>query len=81
MLHDSIEQHLRQNAKPLQLNLPVTAGQLRAKLFDLGAVRHDDENEKGGWIMEIELEEFKLHKLCEEASLDISQLQSGPAGY
>jgi GTP-binding protein HflX len=81
LLHDSIEQHLRQNAKPLQLNLPVTAGQLRAKLFDLGAVRHDDENEKGGWIMEIELEEFKLHKLCEEASLDISQLQSGPAGY
>lgn len=81
LLHDSIEQHLRQNAKPLQLNLPVTAGQLRAKLFDLGAVRHDDENEKGGWIMEIELEEFILHKLCEEASLDISQLQSGPAGY
>ena len=25
----------------------VTAGQLRAKLFDLGAVRQDDENEKG----------------------------------
>jgi hypothetical protein len=54
----------------------VTAGQLRAKLFDIGAVRQDDENEKGGWTMEVELEEFRLNKLCEEASLDMLQLQS-----
>lgn len=57
------------------LDLPVTAGQLRAKLYDLGAVRHDDVNEEGGWRMEIELEEFRLHKLCEEARLDISLLR------
>jgi GTPase len=81
LLREGIDQQLHQNRIPHFLNLPVTAGQLRAKLFDLGAVRHDDENEKGGWTMEVELEEFRLHKLCEEASLDISQLQSGPAHY
>lgn len=81
LLREGIEQQLRHDRKPLYLNLPVTAGQLRAKLFDLGAVRHEDENEKGGWTMEVELEEFRLNKLCEEAHLDISQLQSEPARY
>jgi hypothetical protein len=47
----------------------------------MGAVRHEDVDEKGGWIMEVELEEFRLHKLCEEARLDISQLQSGATRY
>lgn len=80
-LSESIEQHIRRDRKPHYLNLPVTAGQLRAKLFDLGAVRHEDVNEEGGWTMEIELEEFRLNKLCEEAKLDISQLQSGASRY
>ncbi|MEM6998555.1 MAG: ribosome rescue GTPase HflX [Pseudomonadota bacterium] len=73
-LQDEIERNINQNRQPHYLNLPVTAGQLRAKLFDIGAVRHEDVNEKGGWTMEVELEEFRLHKLCEEARLDISQL-------
>lgn len=81
LLLECIDQHIRQSTCPHYLNLPVTAGQLRAKLFDLGAVRHEDENEAGGWTMEVELEEFRLQKLCEEARLDISQLQSGPARY
>jgi len=73
-LQEEIERHINQTRQHHFLNLPVTAGQLRAKLFDIGAVRHEDENEKGGWTMEVELESFRLHKLCEEARLDISQL-------
>ncbi len=82
-LHEEIERHINQNRHAHFLNLPVTAGQLRAKLFDIGAVRHEDENEKGGWTMEVELEDYRLHKLCEEARLDISQLelQSGASRY
>jgi GTPase len=74
-LQEEIERHINQNRQPHYLHLPVTAGQLRAKLFDIGAVRHEDVDEKGGWTMEVELEDFKLHKLCEEARLDISQLE------
>ena len=81
LLSEGIDKHLAQATTPYHLSLPVTAGHLRAKLFDLGAVRHDDANEEGGWFMEVEMEEFRLHKLCEEASLDITQLQSGPAPY
>lgn len=80
-LMSSIDQHISQNIRPHFLNLPVTAGQLRAKLFDIGAVRHEDVNEQGGWTMEVELEEFRLNKLCEEASLDMSKLESGSTGF
>lgn len=82
-LKEEIARQINQNRQAHFLDLPVTAGQLRAKLFDMGAVRHDDVNEEGGWTMEVELEEFRLHKLCEEARLDISQLrlQSGASRY
>ncbi len=80
-LQEEIDRYLNRDRRPHYLDLPVTAGQLRAKLFDIGAVRHEDVNEKGGWTMEVELEEFRLHKLCEEARLDISQLQSGGSRY
>ncbi len=82
-LQEEVERHINKKRQPHFLNLPVTAGQLRAKLFDLGAVRHENVNEMGGWTMEVELEDFRLHKLCEEARLDISQLelQSGASHH
>lgn len=75
LLKDEIARRINQRRQAHFLDLPVTAGQLRARLFDLGAVRHEDVNEEGGWRLEIELEEFRLHKLCEEARLDISLLR------
>lgn len=82
-LKEEVTRQINQHRQAHFLDLPVTAGQLRAKLFDLGAVRHEDVNEEGGWTMEVELEEFRLHKLCAEARLDISQLrlQSGAGRY
>ena len=82
-LKEEIAFQINQHRQAHFIDLPVTAGQLRAKLFDLGAVRHEDVNEEGGWTMEVELEEFRLHKLCEEARLDISslRLQSGAGRY
>lgn len=74
-LEDEIARQINKHRQAHFLDLPVTAGQLRAKLFDIGAVRHEDVNLEGGWTMEVELEEFRLHKLCEEASLDISSLR------
>ena len=73
-LKEEIARQINQHRQAHFLDLPVTAGQLRAKLFDLGAVRHEDVNEEGGWTMEVELEEFRLHKLCEEARVDIEGL-------
>lgn len=83
LLKEEIARQINQHRQAHFIDVPVTAGQLRAKLFDLGAVRHEDINEEGGWTMQVELEEFRLHKLCEEARLDISslRLQSGVGRY
>ena len=74
LLLKAIVRHMNQYKESRYISLPVSAGQLRAKLFDIGAVKQDNIDAVGGWIMEVELEEFKLHKLCREANLDISNI-------
>ncbi len=81
LLLDAIDDALSCRATSHCLRLPVTAGQLRAKLFDIGAVRSEDIDEQGDWIMKVELEEARLQRLCEEAKLNMSELQSGCAHY
>ncbi len=78
-LLESITKHLNQHKKPHYIKLPISAGQLRAKLFDIGAVKREDTDNKDGWLLEVELEEFKLHKLCKEANLDISNIEYSQA--
>jgi len=74
LLLETIIKHLGQFKKSRYINLPLSAGQLRAKLFDIGAVKQENADNVGGWLMEVELEEFKLHKLCKEANLDITNI-------
>lgn len=74
LLLEAIVRYMNQYKESRYISLPVSAGQLRAKLFDIGAVKQDNIDAVGGWIMEVELEEFKLHKLCREANLDISNI-------
>ena len=76
LLLSAIVGYLSQNKTPHFINVPISAGQLRAKLFDIGAVKRENVDNMGGWLMEVELEEFKLHKLCKEANLDISNIES-----
>ena len=76
-LLDCIDRQIGQTTRPRVLKLPVTAARLRAKLFNIGAVRQEDINEAGGWELKVELEDRLLSKLCREASLDIAKLQSG----
>ena len=78
-LLESITKHLNQHKKPHYIKLPISAGQLRAKLFDIGAVKREDTDNKDGCLLEVELEEFKLHKLCKEANLDISNIEYSQA--
>ena len=77
----SIDRQLGQNIRPRALKLPVTAAPLRAKLFNIGAVRHEDVNADGGWDLQVELEDARLHQLCRETRVDISKLQSGPVHH
>lgn len=76
-----IDRQLGQNIRPRALKLPVTAAPLRAKLFNIGAVRHEDVNADGGWELQVELEDARLNRLCRETRVDIAQLQSGPVHH
>ncbi|MEM7027374.1 MAG: ribosome rescue GTPase HflX [Pseudomonadota bacterium] len=76
LLLKKIDELVAQDRPTHYLRIPMSAGQFRAKLFDLGAVRHEDIEEQGSWLMEIELEDFLLNKLCDEAKLDVSELQT-----
>ena len=74
LLLEAMNRYLNKHKRPHYINIPVSAGQLRAKLFDIGAVKQENIDDTGGWIMEVELEEYKLHKLCKEANLDMSNI-------
>ncbi len=74
LLLEAINRYLNKHKRPHYINIPVSAGQLRAKLFDIGAVKQENIDDMGGWVMKVELEEYKLHKLCKEANLDMSNI-------
>ena len=74
LLLEAMNRYLNKHKRPHYINIPVSAGQLRAKLFDIGAVKQENIDDMGGWIMKVELEEYKLHKLCKEANLDMSNI-------
>tara|TARA_B100000959_G_scaffold35772_2_gene34299 strand:+ start:1321 stop:2631 length:1311 start_codon:yes stop_codon:yes gene_type:complete len=74
LLLEAMNRYLNKHKRPHYINIPVSAGQLRAKLFDIGAVKQENIDDMGGWVMRVELEEYKLHKLCKEANLDMSNI-------
>ncbi len=74
LLLEAMNRYLNKHKRPHYINIPVSAGQLRAKLFDIGAVKQENNDDMGGWVMKVELEEYKLHKLCKEANLDMSNI-------
>jgi GTP-binding protein HflX len=74
-LLDLIGTVLGPQLKAHRLCLPASAGELRAKLFNTGAVREEQIRDSGGWIMDVELDNASLHQLCLESNLDVSQLQ------
>ncbi len=80
-LMSCIEGQINRNLKRHSFTLPVTAGSVRARLFEMGIVRQENINAEGGWNMVVELEDFQFNKLCKETELSISGLQSYPGRY
>ena len=64
-----------------RLQLPASAGKLRAHLFNIGAVHNEQPDDGGGWIMEVNMETPRLHRLCAESGLIDVQLQPDQAAF
>jgi len=54
-LVQAIGLHLFGDPVVRSVNLPPSAGKLRAQLFELGAVTHEQPTEDGGWILQVRM--------------------------
>lgn len=75
-LTEVIDQFVRSGKRRHQLCLPASAGKLRARLFDIGVVYKDQVSQQGGWIMEVDMDTPRLHRLCEESDMEDVLLHS-----
>ena len=76
LLVDVINQYVLAGKQRHQLCLPASAGKLRARLFDIGVVCNEQVSGQGGWIMEVDMETPRLHRLCEESGAGEVLLQT-----
>lgn len=52
------------------LSLSPAEGRVRAKLFELGAVREERQREQGGWELDFEMRQSDLTRICRREGLD-----------
>ena len=75
----ALSEQVREDTVRRWLQIPASAGRLRARLFQLGAVRQECHNEDGGWMLEVELQRRRLDRLCRDAGLDSERVAVGLA--
>jgi GTP-binding protein HflX len=75
-LLDAITTFIRSKVQHHSLNIPASAGKLRAHLFNMGVVRSEEYGEKGGWMMEVDMESHRLDQIFRESGLELSQALS-----
>ncbi len=63
-LLDCIDRQVQSERTRGTISLPMDAGALRAKLYELGAIRSEAVTDDGSWELEIELENTELARLC-----------------
>ena len=73
LLRAVLEEHLGQDTVRGVVRLAADRGRLRARLFELGAVRQETPDGEGGWEIELEIPEARLQRLCQREGLDRSQ--------
>lgn len=75
-LNEVITQFIRSRVEHHRFNLPASAGKMRARLFNMGVVRNEVCDEKGGWVMEVDMASHRLVQLFRESGLE-PYLESG----
>lgn len=75
LLFESMRHYLTDRIERHRLNLPASAGKLRARLFDIGVVENEQLTDQGGWLMDVYIETPRLHRICNESGLPAVELQ------
>ncbi|MBI1732404.1 MAG: GTPase HflX [Gammaproteobacteria bacterium] len=66
---------LRPLPEHCELRLPPTAGALRSRLFQFGAVSSEILDQRGGWIMTVEIDGRSLRHLAHEHGVDLESIR------
>jgi GTP-binding protein HflX len=74
-LLELIAQTLKPLPEPAQVRIPADAGALRARLFRQGAVRSEQPDEEGGWVMQLEIDPPSLNRIVGEHGLRLEDLR------
>lgn len=69
-LRQAIGERLHDETVDGWLQLQPSQGRVRARMFDLGAVREEREDEQGGWQVHVRLPLREYRQLCARESLD-----------
>jgi GTP-binding protein HflX len=72
MLLQALSEHCAPKTVHRQLCLPPSAGRLRARLYELGAVLAEQQEADGAWVLEVEIPRQSLERLCRSEGLDQS---------
>lgn len=78
LLKGAIARRLRKRTVQRFLQLQPAQGRLRAKLFELGAVRNEEVLEEGGWQLELQMKEKDLQRFLKTENLADEQLVAVP---
>ncbi len=79
LLLEAIAEQFRAQRVHHLLDLPPSAGQLRARLFALDAVCNESFGEQGEWSLEIEMDQREFESLKREGLLSDEMISSNPA--
>ena len=69
MLLDAICDRLGRKSVHRIIHLKPSQGRQRAKLFELGAVTHEETDEDGSWILELKMSERDLKRFMKREKL------------
>lgn len=76
LLIKALGEHFSEGEVSRWLRLPASAGRLRARLYELGAVRRETIDASGDWMLQVHGHKPWLDELCRDEGLD-SQLVAG----
>ena len=79
LLVSAIRRFAEMRSQRRRMYLPPSAGKLRAHLFNIGAVYNECQDGLGGWILEVDMAEARLQRLCADSGVDADQVADIPA--
>ncbi len=74
LLLKAISEHYRQHRTFFRLHLPVTAGRLRARIYDRVEIINEHEDSRGGWIIEVTFDSRDSDWLKRQTGYDESMI-------